>query len=67
MDAVPGICSSSLSRQNGGMQPCIAVDISGRTPLSTWSNMAATSCKIEKTRPPILSQLKGSKNFESKK
>ena len=66
MNALPGIVSS-LSNPNGGIQPGLSIDVTGRPLLPSWSNMSPTACKIDKTRRmPTLPQMKGSNNFEGR-
>jgi len=66
MNALPGIVSS-LSNPNGGIQPSLSIDVTGRPLLPTWTNMSPTACKIDKTRRiPTLPQMKGSNNFEGR-
>lgn len=66
MNALPGIVSS-LSNPNGGIQPNLSIDVTGRPLLPSWTNMSPTACKIDKTRRmPPLPQMKGSNNFEGR-
>ena len=66
MNALPGFVSS-LSNPNGGIQPSLSIDVTGRPLLPTWTNMSPTACKIDKTRRiPTLPQMKGSNNFEGR-
>ena len=66
MNALPGIVSS-LSNPNGGIQPNLSIDVTGRPMLPSWTNMSPTACKIDKTRRmPTLPQMKGSNNFEGR-